>query len=93
LKKSLIIIGLCLLVFGFSWHFVKIFDTGSIFLLDDICNFIREPPPLGTPPPVWMIEGACNWLPIAVLGSYASTSGGIVLIIGGFIIRKKKEIN
>jgi len=93
LKNSLIIIGVCLFVFGLSWHFIIIFQVGTIFLLNDICDLrkIMEAPPLGTATPRWIMEGACNWLPTAVLTSSASTSAGIVLTIGGFILLKKKQ--
>lgn len=91
MKKSLIIIGVCLVLFGLLWHFIPLFQVGTIFLLDEICNRFNEPPPLGSPTPQWRLEGACNWLPVAVMGSYVSTSGGIVLIISGFIVRRKKQ--
>ncbi len=83
MKKSLIIIGACLVVFGLSWHFIQIFQTGTIFLLNEICesHVVVTNPAAGRSEPQWMLDGACMWLPFAVTGSYASIGVGVVLII------------
>ncbi len=96
MKNSLIIAGIIVILFGLLWHFIPLFQVGTIFELNDICELKKEmnipsSPAAGTATPQWMSDGACMWLPFAVLVSFASTSGGIVLIIGGFIVRKKKQ--
>lgn len=93
MKNSVSIAGIIVILFGLSWHFIPLFGTGTIFLLNEVCEsqVVVTNPVAGSSTPQWMLDGACMWLPFAVLVSFASISGGVVLIIGGFIVRKKKQ--